>query len=220
MKRTFKYRLRFRIFPTESTYARRGICYVIILLILISCNSKTFTTEEELWAYLKNEENGYVQYKTVNGYHFSLMYKPTDLLVKQELGNNANSQEVKKLREKYRQYLYFNLSMSKNNKELLSVAAKSKNEFGALVNQLAFNMDSKVHLFTQQKDTIALVDFVYPRMYGMSNSTEVLFVYRREETKLKKEYLNFTIEDLGLYTGEVKFKVPLNSLENEPNLKI
>ena len=48
--------------------------------------------------------------------------------------------------------------MSKNNQELLSVAPKNQNEFGAMVNQLAFGMQDKVHLFTAQKDTIELAD--------------------------------------------------------------
>ncbi len=108
--------------------------------------------------------------------------------------------------------------MSKNNKELLSTAPKNRNEFGAMVNELAFGLGEKVHLYTQQKDTIALADFVYPRMYGMSRSTDVLLVYPRKQ--LNDEYINFTIEDLGLDTGEVKFKVPTTSINNEPKLKL
>jgi hypothetical protein len=45
-------------------------------------------------------------------------------------------------------------------------------------------------------------------------------VYPRDKEFLKEEYLNFTIEDLGLYTGEVKFKVQIKPLENEPKLNL
>jgi hypothetical protein len=44
-------------------------------------------------------------------------------------------------------------------------------------------------------------------------------VYPREVRYLKDTYLNFTIEDLGLYTGEVKFKIPTDKLQNEPRLR-
>lgn len=196
-----------------------SLVFVLIFLGL-GCSNKTFDTEESLWTYLKDEDNGYYQEKEVNGYEFSLLYKPTDLLVKQELGEKKDAEKLKKLRDKYQKYMYFSLSMSKNNKELLSVAPKNRNEFGAMVNQLAFGMGNKVHLYNQHKDTIELADFVYPRMYGMSRSTDILFVYPREKEKLKKEFLNFTIEDLGIYTGEIRFKIPIKNIDSEPRLNI
>ncbi len=219
----------FNVIPAacaELVSVKAGISLLLVLMIL-GCTNKTFNTEKELWPYLKNEKNGYIQHKNINGYDFTLVYKPTDLLVQQELGNETDAetaetssgQRISALREKYNKYMYFSLSISRNNKELLSTAPNNRNEFGAMVNQLAFGMSDKVHLFTQQKDTIALADFIYPRMYGMSRSTDILFVYPREKKQLTKEYLNFTIEDLGLYTGEVKFKVSVKNINNEPQLK-
>ena len=43
-------------------------------------------------------------------------------------------------------------------------------------------------------------------MYGMGGATTMLFIYPKDQKYLNDEYLNFTIEDLGIYTGEVKFK--------------
>ncbi|HHC81216.1 MAG TPA: hypothetical protein ENK46_15145 [Flavobacteriia bacterium] len=193
---------------------------IVSFILITGCTNKTFNTEQELWNYIKNEENGYIQHKNINGYDFTLLYKPTDLLVKQELSDLKDAKKISALRKKYNQYMYFNLSMSKNNKELLSTAPHSRNEFGAMVNQLAFGMGNKVHLYTQKKDTLPLLDFVYPRMYGMSQSTDILFVYPRDKKYLKNEYLNFTIEDLGIYTGVVKFKVSTKKIEHEPTLDL
>jgi hypothetical protein len=80
-------------------------------------------------------------------------------------------------------------------------------------------MDQKVHLFTKEKDTLSMADFVYPRMYGMSKSTVIMIVYPRDKKYLNNEYLNFTIEDLGLYTGEIKFKIDTKAIVNEPQLR-
>ena len=88
-----------------------------------------------------------------------------------------------------------------------------------MVNQLVFGMHEKIHLLTQQNDTIELVDYVYPRMYGMSKTTSMMFVYPREKQKLDTKKLQFTIEDLGLQTGEVKFTIDTDKIINEPNLK-
>ena len=37
---------------------------------------------------------------------------------------------------------------------------------------------------------------------------------------LKEATLNFSIEDLGTYTGEVKFKIATDKINNEPSLKL
>ncbi len=190
-----------------------------MLISLSSCTKKTFTNETALLEFIEEDSHGYTQHKTINGVDYTLMHRPTDLLVKQELGDNTNKKEIKTLRDKYSKYMYFNLSMSKNNQELLSTAPKSRNEFGAMVNQLTFGMNEKVHVYTSKKDTLDMADFIYPRMYGMSRATTIMFVYPRYKKALKEGYLNFTIEDLGLYTGEVKFKIPTDKLNDEPKLK-
>ena len=200
---------------------QKTLIVIFLAALLMGCQGhKTFDNEDDLIMYIQDEQNGYTQHKTINGVEYTLLYRPTDLLVNQELGDaSASAVQVQTSREKYKNYLYFNLSMSKNNQELLSVAPKNQNEFGAMVNQLAFGMNEKAHLFTQQKDTIELADYIYPRMYGMSRATTMMFVYPRNPDNLDQDYLNFTIEDLGLYTGEVKFKIDPKALKNEPQLK-
>lgn len=190
-----------------------------LLVLAISCSKNTFSKDTDLLAYVNLPEHGYTQHKTINGIDYTLLYRPTDLLVHQELGSEMLTDSlVTAAREKYSKYLYFNLSMSQNNQELLNAKAGNRNEFGALVNQLAFGMNEKVHLYTKSKDTLELADFIYPRMYGMSKATTLMFVYPRDENVLKEDILNFTIEDLGFYTGEVKFKIASKQLNNEPQL--
>jgi hypothetical protein len=192
---------------------------ICIVSIASSCTTKTFETKEAMWTYLKEKDNGYIHTKNVNGYDFSLVYKPTDLLVDQEIGAAvSDKKKITALRAKYKEYLYFTLSMSREQKELLSTTPKNRQEFGAMVNQLAFGMRERVHVFSQQKDTLEMLDYIYPRMYGMSKATTMLFVYPRDSKYLKGEYLNFTIEDLGMYTGEVRFKIPTKKIRNEPRL--
>ena len=206
------------VFP-QNRVIRKLIMSLCYITLTTSCTQKTFSNESELLAYVKEPENGYLQSKTINGVAYNLMYRPTDLLVNQELGTNkATDSMVSALRKKYKKYLYFNLSMSQNNQELLNAKAGNRNEFGAMVNQLAFGMNEKVHLYTKSKDTLEMADFIYPRMYGMSKATTIMFVYPRDNKALKEAALNFTIEDLGFYTGEVKFKIDPKQLNDEPQL--
>jgi len=191
---------------------------LLILLVFISSCNKSFDTQEEMNAYIQDEDNGYVYKKTISGVDYVLQYRPTDLLVKQELGDKTDPAQIEKFRKQYSKYMYFNLSMSKNDQELLNGVAQDKAKFGQMVNELAFGMEEKLHVYTPTKDTLALADFIYPRMYGMSNSTSIMIVYPRDEKYMKQEYLNFVIEDLGLETGDVKFKLNTKALINEPQL--
>ena len=199
---------------------QNNILFFLVSILLISaCVSKSFDSEKEYLTFLYDESNGYLYSKNVNDFKYSLLYRPVDLMVNTDLERSlVNHNVVDSLRNKYGEFLYFSLSMSKNNKELLSVVPKNKQEYGVLSKQLTFDMRDKVHLFTQKKDTIDLIDFVYSKLYGMSNSTDLLFVFPRDKKFLNGEYLNFTIEDFGLFTGEVKFKVPIKNIINEPKI--
>jgi hypothetical protein len=198
---------------------RRNSLLLLLLLLLISCQNKTFDTVEEITTYINEEDNQYRYSKTINGVKYELTYRPTDLLVNQEVENKKNKKQIETLRKKYANYMYFNLSMSLNDRELLSNVSGDKQKFGQMVNDLAFGMEEKVNLFTPKKDTLSMADFIYPRMYGMTNNTTIMIVYPREKKYFEEDFLNFTIQDLGLDTGEVKFKINTNTIKNEPQLK-
>ncbi len=191
----------------------------LFALLLGSCDQKTFDRREELLAYIDDPDNGYKQHKNINGVDFSITYRPTDLLVRQKLGEGASKMELDSLRSKYGKYLYFNVTLGKNNREVLNGLVHNRTDFGAMVNQLAFDMGAQVHLYSKTKDTVALADYVYPRLYGMGGGTSMLFVYPREDKIMQNEFFHFTIEDIGLNTGEVGFKVPTDPIHREPKLR-
>ena len=196
---------------------KKLLCLILFCCSLIGCNDKSFETRTEMMAYLQQEEEGYLQKKVVNGIEFSLLYKPTDLLVDQEL-RAAQDLDIRSVRQKYQDYLYFNLSFSRAGKELLSSVPDDRNQFGAMVNQLAFGMNEKVHMISSSKDTIPMMDYVYPRLYGMSKKTSLLLVYPKDPELLKQETFTISIEDIGLFTGEVKFKIPTKIINEQPTM--
>ncbi|MCD8518783.1 MAG: hypothetical protein LRY32_04055 [Flavobacterium sp.] len=196
---------------------KRNSLLLIFIAIISSCGNKSFDTAEEISAYISDEENGYCFQKEVNGVNYSLKYKPTDLMVQQELLDQKDTNHILKLKNKYKDNLYFTLSMSSNGKELLNDVVGDKYKFELLLNDLVFKLKDKVYLHTK-KDTLEIIDVVYPRLYGMSKSTTVLIVYPRNNDFLRNEIINFTIDDLGFNTGEVKFKIETKYIINEPQL--
>ena len=194
-------------------------CLVLVLLgVLVSCNQKQFDSEKEFWAHIKDPENGYYHEKTMDHITYTLTYRPTDILVKQALGDQYTKQIIDSLRQKYEDYFYFNLSMSAHGQELLNTQVGNRNAFGAMVNQLAFGMGQKLNLITQAQDTIPLLDYVYPRTYGMGRSTDMLLVFKCDQKYMDQKYLRLTIEDLGFGTGEIAFKLATEKIKHQPKL--
>lgn len=185
-------------------------------IMLLSCNQKHFDSKEELLGYLQNEDNGYIQQKTVNGVDFGLMYRPTDLVVSQMLESKSLN-NVDSLRKEYDNYLYFNLSISKNGQEVLSTIPGNRIDFSMMVKRLAFGMKEKIYLYTDENDTIPIIDYIYPRMFGTSNSTSMLFVYPSNKINNAKQ-LFFSVKDMGFETGDIKFKIAVNIIIDQPNI--
>lgn len=195
-----------------------GIIIWLVCNLLLACHDMRFESAEELSAFVYNENNHYTQHKIINGVRFDLTYKPTDLMVSQQIGDTGSDTRIGQLRKQYGNHLYFTLKMSKNDQELLTSAVSNRVEFGEMVHQLSFEMQEKVQLTTSSKEAIAMTDFIYPRMYGLSKATSILFVFPRDSRVLEADYLNFTIADLGLMTGEVRFKLETAKLMKEPRL--
>lgn len=186
-----------------------------LVICLISCNKKQFDNDVELLAFINNESNGYFQNKLINGINFELLYRPTDLLVNQELNNQK---DINKLREKYKRFIFFNLSISTNDKEILTAFPKNRMEYSALVDQLTFKMDRNIVMLNQHKDTIPLIDVVNPRLYGMGKKNTLLLIFNRADSKLIDENLNLFIKDFGFNVGDIRFKIPIEKIKNEPTI--
>ncbi|MDZ4147271.1 MAG: hypothetical protein U1C58_03215 [Flavobacteriaceae bacterium] len=194
----------------------KRISLITFIFLICSCTDKKFNEKDAFLAYLVDKENGYLQKKEINGIAFTLMYKPTDLMTMQELDSSVSFKDI---RTRYDDYIYFLLSMSRNNSELLNSTVGNSDDFGRLVNKLSFEVDSYVHLFTEDRDTLMIADFIYPRLFGMSNSTSILLVYPRDKGLLaKSDFLNLTVQDIGFFTGEVRFKISTKLINNEPKL--
>lgn len=194
------------------------ISLILLILIISSCNEKHFDNSQELLTYINKKEHGYTQEKVIGGIKFKLLLKPTDLVAAQEIEDDMAKTGIDSIRRKYSHFIYFNLTISKNNKELLSAIPTDQAQFGALMNQISFDMSENIHLFDTKKDTFQMLDYIYPRMYGLSKSTSLLLIYEKNKISTT-ENLFLTIEEFGLNTGEVKFRIPSELLKKTLNLR-
>lgn len=196
---------------------KNKIFSLIIILIVCSCN-RTFDSKEELVRSIYGSDGDYEFRDSLSSVSYTLRYRPTDLMASQEIDHLSNLKENETIRQKYNKYLYFDLSMSVNNQEVLNAAVTDNTQFSQILNELAFNISENVHLYSDRNDTIPLVDFIYPRMYGMSNSTALLIAFRRDSTLYNCKSLYMTINAFGISDKEVIFEVDPKLIIKEPSI--
>lgn len=202
----------------DTTHIHKFILSLAMIAVMF-CACKRQLDKEAYVEYINDPKNGLIKEKNVNHVQMKLWYKPTGFLVEQHIGNNKPTPGlIDSLRKHYAQYMYFVLSMSKNNQEILNHLAADRARFGAMVNQLAFGMGEKVTLVQNHEDTLQLADYHYARMYGVGTSTDILFAFKKGKLEKNGE-LVFYLQDFGLLTGNTKYKFRNKDIINIPELK-
>ncbi|MEO1054990.1 MAG: hypothetical protein AAFX87_30430 [Bacteroidota bacterium] len=193
--------------------------WVSIVMTLTSCGTPEYLNEEELKAYVVDEDNHLTRFNESKGFRLQATYRPTDLLIAQELGSvqPVDSSELSRLKKKYQDYHYFVLSLSKENKEALYQSGGGFNQFSDLVQTLSFRMSEYVNLVTSEQDTIPVGDYIYPRTYGMGGATTLMFAFNKEKTK-DMDWVQLNLEEFGMGIGPQQFRFETQYLENIPRI--
>ncbi len=189
---------------------------VLTLIVLMSCTNAL--EKQALVTYIQNEDNGLVKQKKLNGVDIKLQYKPSELIALRLANNTTNQDSIAKLIDFYKDYQYYILSYYNENGDLLNQYAQNPQVFGALVNELSFNMQQNAMIIDNKRDTTYLYDAIFSRMYNMSTSTDVMLVFKNP---LKKDikYYDLFVRDFGFRVGHTTFRFYKDDLEQIPNLK-
>lgn len=178
---------------------------VFLCFLLISCGPNTVSTDEELQAYILDEDNGLVKKWNDGDLNVDIILRPSESLVAQEIGKGRpDTTTVSRLRKKYSKNLYFMMSVSKGDAEALH-SLDGFGEYSEVLQVLSFRMNEFVRLTTSENDTIPVADFLLNRTYGLTRSTDILFVFSNEKIK-DDRWIQFEFNEFGLKTGIQKFR--------------
>lgn len=199
-------------------YLKIPICLISLAFVLISCNPR-YVDEKGMAKYIGDDKNGLKNIKNVNEVYISVIYKPSQLIAVQELKtlDSVNEHTINELNINYGRYLYFILSIKRSGKDVLS-SCSDKDEYNILLQTLLFGMKDYVTLLGDGLDTLKLMDYTYPRMYGASASTDLLFAFQKN-TQKTYENLVFNLDDIGLGIGTQKIVFKTKDIDNVPQLK-
>jgi hypothetical protein len=186
--------------------------------IIASCGVTDFDSPQALQDYVFDPDNGLSQEANVDQYRVTVTYKPTDLLVSQHIDDeNVDAVQIEKLRARYSRSYYFILSLSRDSREVLQPVDGGSTNFSAMVETLSFRMGEYVALVTSSRDTIPVQDFVLDRTYGMSKSTDLLFVFDKAAAK-DSDWIQFNLDEFGLGLGNHRFRFSKEKLDEVPQL--
>jgi hypothetical protein len=188
----------------------------LLIALLIGCKPNTFSTEKELVAYLQDEENGLKKTNEVGDYKVTVTYRPTDLLVKQEVGDKPTQEAIAKANKKYQNYYYFILSLSKSGKEALD-QSQGFGQYSEMVQKLSFRVPEFVNMTTSASDTIPVADFILNRTYGLGSSTDILVVFNKEKAK-GQTWVQFNLNEFGMNLGNSRIRFKTDDIDGCPKL--
>jgi hypothetical protein len=199
-------------------FGRVGLVVGLLILLITSCNP-TLVTEQQLIAYIQDEDNGLIKTKEQNGYKLTVYYKPTDFVINQYTENGViEKPKLDTLKKQFKNYAYFVLSLQKDKSNALYNMEQGYDAFSETLQTLAFRMDQYVQLTTSNSDTIPVADFIYPRLYGASPSTDILFVFNNTQFS-KNDWVQFNVKEFGLGVGRKNFRFKTSDIQQIPTLK-
>lgn len=193
------------------------INFIVCFFFLQSC-TPDLLTEEALQAYVQDTDHGLIKTAERGSLEVGAVFRPTDLIVAQELrSQEVNEEVIQKLRKKYRAYSYFVLSISNNGKDALYSTAGSYQHFSDNLQKLSFRMQDYLHMTTSAKDTVYMADYHFSRMHGMSGSTQVLLAFDLEKIKDKK-WVQLNVKEMGFGAGRVNLRFDIDDIQDTPEI--
>jgi hypothetical protein len=199
----------------KSKYTLPGIAVIVLLIGLSSFFSAgKVLSEKDLYQYITIADNGLSKEKNIGDVKLKILYKPSDLLVAQELKTNAQ-ENIEELKKKYHSYYYFILSISKEDSELERYYVRNGENFSNKVEQLSFGMGQFLKIITSEGDTASIVDYMYPRMYGATGASSFILIFNNEKIK-KSEWFDLYFQYPDLEIGKQKFRFNTRDIERCP----
>jgi hypothetical protein len=190
-----------------------------MLTALYSCGRPEYLPADELQRYVLNKDNGLIKTVTSGSFEMQVTYRPTDLMVLQQVGTGQGrdaSEKVRQARKKFGSYYYFVVRFSESGRDVVDPGARGLNGFSDLMQTISFRMAEYVRLSTPG-DTVAVADYAYDRTYGMGQGTEVLFVFDRSKV-VGQEWVELSVDEFGLGTGRQTVRFDVQDLENAPRI--
>jgi hypothetical protein len=204
-----------------STLLARWLALALFGLGLASCTGSL--TQPQYLAYLADPAHGLVQTQQVNGITVTCGYRPTDLLVRQDLAADATSAPptlVDSLRRTYTGKVYCTLALARDSTELEAAVSRDENALTQTLSYLSNGIARDVYVRgIGQPDSTAALAAAYTRQYGNTGRSTVLLVFATPQLDVSRGF-TLTYHDTQFGLGPVHFVFTAQALGRLPALQL
>ncbi|SMC75398.1 hypothetical protein [Pedobacter africanus] len=183
--------------------------YLLLVLIHItvlfqSC-SPTIKSKAELQAYLNDQDNGLTETTQKSDVAIKMTWQPWQLIAN-KLGSPKDKTNTGS--SPFAENLYFILSLSKGNKELLRQLPFET--YSEMVQVLSFRMQNFISA-ELGKTSIEPVECVFQQTYGMTEANMLLLVFNKKDVG-EADNLTISLKEFGLGLGNLEFPFKLKNI--------
>jgi len=179
-------------------------------LCTAACKRKAWT-KPDLVTYINDPKNGLKKEEDIGEIKAILTYKPWQLMESGRLGYKKDSEKPDSV---YKDKVFFMLSLSAKDKELLKQL--DFNQYSEMVQVLSFRMNQFVELIPDNGKIVEPLECVFQQTYGMSTANNILLVFDQRRLAAVDNF-KIKIKEFGLNTGNLKFEMQtgdINALKN------
>lgn len=190
----------------------------VIGLFLSSCSKPIPPAQYN--AYLANPAHGLIHAVETNGTTVTCSYRPTDLLVQQDLAHMPVAAPITRdsVARAYAGKTYCSLTLSRNGQELESQFVNDPPTYQQVLTYLNTGLAADVFLVTTPHDSVAAAASMYVRQYGTTGQSTVLLVF--DTHRLTPQHgFHLTLRGQRLGLGTLRFPFAAADLATLPPLQ-
>jgi hypothetical protein len=194
---------------------------VSLLLGLVAAGCSGSLKQPAYRAYLAEPAHGHAQ--VVSGTSVTCSYRPADLLVSQEMTQEATTASpafVDSLRRTYAGKLYCTLALARDSAEMETGVIRDETALGQTISYLNNGIAHDVYLRgLDQPDSVAALAATYARQYGNTGRSTVLLVFAAPKLDVRRGF-TITYRDSHFGLAPLRFVFTGQAVQNLPALDL
>lgn len=189
---------------------------LLVFAAVVSCEERACVSPSALKVYLNDPENGLMQRSQGDGTRITLRYRPSELVIAQEVKSmNYTPEKIDSIRKKYENIHYFIMELSRNGRQIESDYAINPPKLQSVIQHLSYGIGSDIMLVTEQRDTVFVLDHVYERTYGATHISKLLLAFEHRMVE-KDGTWSILFNDQLLGLGYQRFEFDVEDIKNIP----
>jgi len=196
-----------------------NIFWVLILLGMCDACKRTLKIADYV-RYVNGKENGLLKKVEVDGFEYSVQYKPYDYIILMENKGSMMSENTGKRKAELAGTAWFNISIKRNDNTttLLRYGLSSLDQYNTRLDYYLNKAQNDIWLL-YGKDTIHPASYLFENNYNLTpQETMVVGFYLPKGDNCPKEKMQLSYNDQVFKNGIIKVTYAEKILDNIPDL--